>query len=93
LELVQASVNSDVISEAKRRCKSKLEKTPLAKIPITKIIAELEADIPRLPRFRVERAAYLNYCGRNPKDDSDKSEIDWISAEKQLREEYKNPFR
>jgi hypothetical protein len=88
--------NGQVIDDAKRRCRLRLD----CAIPSDSaggkphhIIKALEANKPTLPRFRIERAAHLNYCERIEKNCSGTPDEDWKTGEESLWESYKNAFR
>ncbi|MCI0464131.1 MAG: hypothetical protein L0Z62_44930 [Gemmataceae bacterium] len=88
--------DEQVIAEAKRRCRVRLGCGGPADSngrSIPQIISDLHTNKPTLPRFRVERAAYLNYCDRIRNSRSGSSGEDWTTGEESLREAYKNAFR
>jgi hypothetical protein len=88
--------DEEVIAEAKRRCRErvvcKMSPDLKGRTP-NQIIKGLESNKPAMPRFRIERAAYLNYCDRIETGRSGSAEDDWIKAENGLREAYKDAFR
>ncbi len=87
--------DEQVIAEAKRRCRFKLGigHAPDQGGAIKRILTELAACKPTLPRPRVERAAFLNYCDRIQSGHSGDRDGDWSKAEEGLHEAYKQAFR
>jgi hypothetical protein len=87
--------DEQVIAEAKRRCRFKLGLGPAPEQggAIKRILTELAASRPTLPRPRVERAAFLNYCGRLQSGLSGDQDGDWTKAEEGLHDAYKQAFR
>jgi hypothetical protein len=95
LEFLQMP-DEQVIAEAKRRCRLRLGKgdpsDSTGRNPY-QIAKDLDANRPYLPQFRVERAAFLTYCGRIHNGLKASSDDDWICAEASLRDAYKTAFR
>jgi hypothetical protein len=84
--------DEQVIAQAKRRCLFKLGRGVASAVMIRTILAELESNEPTLPRFRVERAAFLKYCDRSKNGSPGNAGIDWTNGEKNLRNAYKKTF-
>jgi hypothetical protein len=95
LERFLQAADEQVIAEAKRRCRFRLGLggSPEQRGTIARILAELERNKPAVPRFRVERAAFLNYCERARTCIPGSPDTDWAKGERDLLEAYQNAFR
>jgi hypothetical protein len=87
--------DEQVIAEAKRRCLFKLGRGAPADRAgtIHTILAELGRNRPAVPRFRIERAAFLNYRDRIQTGRYASPEGDWQDGEEGLLAAYRAAFR
>jgi hypothetical protein len=96
MERFLSQPDEDVIAETKRRCRFGVGRETSADSKgrfRPQITRDLETHEPNVPRIRIERAAFLNYCGRVSNGILGSAESDWNNAEMRLRQAYKDAFR